>query len=79
MEVDPEMLAREGLVKPKMISDRARGVVRIVKTWEKRFLGTSNRCAAAKAYMSAQELAEKLNMENTIRKELPNSNCFSWS
>jgi len=34
---------------PKMISDRARGVVRVVRTWEKLSVGKTERCAFRRA------------------------------
>ena len=48
---------------PIMISSRARGVVEIVKVWENCNVGTSDRCAYAKALAAANELAAKLNGE----------------
>lgn len=47
--------------KPKMISERARGVVRIVRTWEKLNGGTTERCAYEQALAAARELARELN------------------
>lgn len=46
---------------PTMISERARGVVRIVETWEKLNVGTSERCAYQRALAEAEELAADLN------------------
>lgn len=51
----------QGAAWPAMISERARGVVRIVATWERRNVGTTERCAYARALTEAQELADKLN------------------
>lgn len=48
-------------VSPKMISDRARGVVRIVETWEDLHLGQTRRCAVARAMLDAIALANSLN------------------
>ena len=48
---------------PRMISERSTGVVRIVDTWEKLNVGTSDRCAYAKALAEAEALADKLNNE----------------
>jgi len=45
----------------KMISDRARGVVRVVETWEARNVGKTDRCAYAIAWNEAQAKADKLN------------------
>ena len=47
--------------RPKMISRRARGVVRIVETWERCFIGTTDRCAFYRAVAEAEELAARLN------------------
>jgi hypothetical protein len=55
-----------GLVEPRMISERATGVVRIVDTWEKLNVGTSPRCAYRKALREAEALAEKLNNEGKV-------------
>ena len=46
---------------PKIISARARGVVRVVRTWERLFWGSSSRCAFERARRAAQELADELN------------------
>ena len=46
---------------PKMISERARGVVRIVKEWGPCYIGVTNRCAAAIARKEATDLARTLN------------------
>ena len=44
-----------------MISERAKGVVRIVATWEKLNDGTSERCAFRVALAEAEEMADELN------------------
>ena len=44
-----------------MISERARGVKRIVRTWEKCNVGTTERCAYDRAVKAARELAASLN------------------
>lgn len=54
MEVEP------GTV-PAMISTRARGVRRIVQTWERRNVGTTDRCAYQRAGAEAYRLADQLN------------------
>jgi len=46
---------------PRMISDRARGVVAVVRTWERRSVGSTARCAYQVAMMEAAELAAQLN------------------
>lgn len=51
----------EGDTKPKMISKRARGVVRIVKRWEKLSVGKTDRCAYRRALADAGALARALN------------------
>lgn len=50
---------------PKMISDRARGVVRIVETWEARNVGKTRRGAYQKALAAAYGLA--VSLENKAR------------
>jgi len=47
--------------RPAMISDRARGIRRVVKTWERLNIGTTERCAFARAVTDAAELAARLN------------------
>lgn len=46
---------------PAMISERARGVVRVVETWEKLNVGKTERCAYRVALREAEELAARLN------------------
>lgn len=46
---------------PKMISEHARGVVRVVQTWERRNIGSTERCAYSRAWKEAEALAEQLN------------------
>jgi hypothetical protein len=46
---------------PKMISTHARGVVRVVQTWEKCNVGKTERCAFRRALAAAERLAEGLN------------------
>lgn len=46
---------------PRMISSRARGVIRIVKTWEKCNVGTTAVCAYERARAEAKDLAMRLN------------------
>jgi len=46
---------------PRMISERARGVVAVVRTWERRSVGSTARCAYQVAMGEAVELAAKLN------------------
>lgn len=58
VEVEPGF---EG--EPKMLSDRARGVKRVVETWERLNVGKTERCAAARARREAEALADQLNSE----------------
>ena len=46
-----------------MISPRARGVVRVVQTWEQCYVGRTDRCAFALAVDAAETLASALNSE----------------
>ncbi len=46
---------------PRMISERARGVVGIVRTWERLHVGSTARCAYQVAMREAAELAAALN------------------
>lgn len=45
---------------PKMISTRAKGVVRVVRLWDRRHDG-GNRSASARALREAEELIQSLN------------------
>lgn len=45
---------------PKMISERARGVVRIVREWRKLNVGKTEACAYARALAQAKELLAEL-------------------
>jgi len=54
------VLEVEAGTEPAMISERARGVVRIVETWERLSVGKTNRCAAARAVAEAEALAARL-------------------
>jgi hypothetical protein len=48
---------------PKMISTRAKGVVRIVKTWEALNVGKSARCAYRRAIVEAKAIVDELNAQ----------------
>lgn len=54
MEVDPDTV-------PSMISPRARGVRRIIQTWDRCHVGQTDRCAYRVALAEATALAERLN------------------
>jgi hypothetical protein len=58
LEVEP------GITEVTMISSHARGVVRVVETWE-RLHAQGVRTAYAKALVEAKALAEKLTREET--------------
>ena len=45
---------------PKMISDRARGVQQVIKTWERQFSGRTWACAYGRAHDAAVDLAAEL-------------------
>lgn len=49
---------------PAMISRRARGVVRVVATWERCNVGKTDRCAFDRALSEAHDLARQLNSGN---------------
>lgn len=53
----------EGVTRASMISDRAKEVVRVVRTWEALNVGTTERCAYRVALREAEALAAKLNAE----------------
>lgn len=50
---------------PRMISPRAKGVVRIVRVWERVFAGRTERCAFRRAVAEAESLCATLNKEST--------------
>jgi len=54
LEVDPG-------TEPIMISERARGVRRIVHTWDRLNVGTTDRCAYRVALVEAEKMAADLN------------------
>jgi len=45
---------------PRMISERATGVVKIVRTWERLNVGTSGKCAFSRAKAEAEALRTML-------------------
>jgi len=51
--------------KPRMISNRAKNVVRVVQTWEKLNCGKTSLCAFDRALLHAKEVAAKLQGELT--------------
>jgi hypothetical protein len=53
---------------PKMISTRARGVRRIVETWERLNVGKGVRSAYTKALAEAEALCAELNAEEVARR-----------
>ena len=48
-------------VEPKMLSKRSRGVLRVVETWEKLYVGKTERCARNVALAEAKALCVRLN------------------
>ena len=50
----------EGLEDVSMISRRAKGVIRVVKTWERLYAGKTERCAFRKALKEAEEVKEAI-------------------
>lgn len=52
--------------RPKMISERARGVVRIVRHWGSCSVGTTKRCQYEVALAEANELCAQLNAAKLI-------------
>ena len=55
----------DGEGEPKMISERAKHCVRIVRRWGPCFQGLTERSAFMRAYAAAEALAKQLNEENT--------------
>ena len=50
----------DGVERVKMISGRARGVVRVVRTWERRFVGLTDKSAFFRAKAEAEALVAEL-------------------
>ena len=48
---------------PAMISEHARGCVRVVRVWDRLFWGISERCAFRQAVQAAKQLARQLEEE----------------
>jgi hypothetical protein len=61
--IDSDVLRDFDRAFPHCISARARGVVRIVRTWEKLNAGSTDRCAYRRALDEAERLAEQVNEE----------------
>lgn len=55
------VLEVEAGTKPRMISERARGVIRVVATWERQHVGKTERCAFMRSKAEAEALAAKMN------------------
>lgn len=55
LEIDADVVAEHGF--PRMISTHARGVLRVVETWERLNVGTTERCAYERALVEAENLA----------------------
>jgi hypothetical protein len=53
-------------VTPAMISHRARGVVRIVRRWERLHVGSTPRCAFDRSRAAARELAATLHLRSSL-------------
>lgn len=53
----------------KMISERARGVVRIVHTWEKLHVGHTARCAFQRALTDAKACVERLTQAAAVKAD----------
>lgn len=56
VEVDPKMVGR-----PKMISPRAKGVVRILEIWDRLYEGKTEKCEYRQTLSYARRLAAILN------------------
>lgn len=54
---------------PRMISTRAKGMVRIVKYWGSRSVGSTERCAYRVALREAQELVDQLTLDKLTSAE----------
>ena len=52
---------------PKMISERARGVQQVIKTWERQFSGRTWACAYGRAHDEAVDIAAELAVRRACR------------
>jgi hypothetical protein len=50
----------DGVDSVKMISPRARGVIQVVRTWERLFVGKTDRCAYERALAHARSLVSAM-------------------
>lgn len=57
---------QSGFDRPKMISERARGMLRIVRHYGSCSVGSTERCQYAVAMKEAEELCARLNAEKLI-------------
>lgn len=55
-----------GVTRVAMISSRARGVVRVVSTWERLSVGKTTRCAYQRALLEARELVAELELAEVV-------------
>lgn len=62
---DVAVVEVEDGTQPKMISKRAKGVVRIVRVWKRQFVGKTLDCAYHRALGQAQALADQLDAERS--------------
>jgi hypothetical protein len=58
----------DGVQRVAMISPRARGAVRVVKTWERLYAGSTDRCAYSVALATASALAADLNRDSLVAR-----------
>lgn len=56
------VIETNGIDMPKQIHPNHKSVVKIVKTWEMCYVGTTDRCQFARALAEAEDLCEKLNL-----------------
>lgn len=57
------LLVDPGVKSVKMISEHARGVRKVVQTWERLNIGITDRCAFNRAIDEAEDMAWRLNAE----------------
>lgn len=56
-----------GETMPRMISERARGVVRIVRLWDRQHIGETPAGAFQRAFAAAENLSDHLNLMRLVR------------
>lgn len=60
VEVDPWELADDGITEPRMLSARSIGCIRVVRVWDRLYMGTTAECAYGRAMVEATAYLQAL-------------------